>query len=117
MAYSKKGPFVNNSSPPIDQTFLNGVENYLNAGVAKSGVPIVSWFGPYSVTTSPTLFAHNLHDQSGANITPDIVIPVVSGTSITTHCVEWDPATITSTQVKLTSDGGTLTVYGIALKF
>jgi hypothetical protein len=115
--YSKVGPFINGSAPGIDQVFLNGMENYFNSGAAKSGVPIASYFGPYSVTTTPTFFNHNLKDQTNANVTPSVVLVNVSGTSISTHCVEWESGSLTSTQVKLTSDGGTITVWGVAFKF
>jgi hypothetical protein len=117
--YSKKGPFIDNTTPPgVSASLLNGIENYLNSGAAKSGVPLISWFGPYTVNTSSAFFNHNLKDASGASITPTLVIPYVDGTSSGTNVATSDHGSMTSTQVKLTSNlGSGATVYGIALKF
>ena len=95
---------------------MNALENYLNAGVAKSGVPLVSWFGPYSVTSSGTFFNHNLHNASGTSIVPDLVVLVIMQLTNTLHVATYDPASMSSTQVKLIADTG-LQVGGIALKF
>ena len=114
MAYSKTGPFVNNSAPGIDQTFLNKVENYLNAGVANSGVPLISKIATVSVNGQfGTTVNHNLHDANGANITPDIVLLVFPNKQ-GLHAASYD--TLTSTQVTLYADV-VINVAGIALKF
>lgn len=118
-AYSKIGPWITSSAPGIDSGFLNGIESWLWNGVAKNGVPLSSWFGPYNVTTTPQFYAHNLHDQNGANITPTVVLCQSNGTSISNWTIQADWASMTSTQVKLTSNngGGGLSTYGVAMKF
>jgi hypothetical protein len=117
-SYNKIGPFTNNAAPPVNKTMLDGLEKYLNPGVAKNGVPLTSWFGPYTVTTTYTFFNHNLVDQNGSNATPDIVLLVMHSNSANSlHSVFADQGSMTSTQVKLGCDGGTDVVYGIAMKF
>src|SRR5437016_2349831 len=118
MAYPKTGPFVNGGAPAISKAFLDGVENYLNPGVAKSGIPLMAWFGPYSATTTSTFFNHNLVDASGSPLTPDLVLLMYDGTATGQFQVSADHASLTSTQVKLTSTlAGGVTTYGVALKF
>jgi hypothetical protein len=119
IGYSKSGPFVSGTTPPVDAGFLNNVENYLNPpGSSKSGVPLMSWFGPYSVGTSYAFFNHNLLDATGAHLTPDLVIIVQSsGSANSLHAVYADMTTLTSTQFKAGCDSGKDTIYGIALKF
>lgn len=78
MVYSKKGPFVNSSAPGIDQAFLNGLENYLNAGAANCSVPICSKFSG-SGTGSAQVVTHNMKDQNNVSITPDTVIVQYAG--------------------------------------
>ena len=116
MPYNKSGPFTNNNPPAYNAAFGNNLENYLNPGQSRNGVPLMSWFGPYTVTITPTFFAHNLKDSNGSNVTPDLVLIVTNGTSNTVHNVTADLGSMTNTQVKLTSDG-IITTNGIALKF
>jgi hypothetical protein len=118
-AYTKLGPFTNGASPGISANFLNGIESWLWNGVSKNGVPNFSWFGAYLVTTTPTFFNHNLHDANGTSIVPDAVFCQSNGTSISNWTIQADWATMTSTQVKLTSNNSTggLSTYGLAVKF
>lgn len=63
-----------------------------------------------SVTTTPTLFNH------GLGAVPDIVLLSINGTSSTAASVQYDTATLSSTQVKLTGSAA-LSVTGLAIKF
>lgn len=60
-----------------------------------------------SVTTTPTLFNHNL------GTTPDFCMVSVIGTSTGVFVVEWDDSSMTSTQVKLTSNSATGVAVGL----
>lgn len=74
--------------------------------------------GPYSATTTPTFFSHNLVDATGATITPDVVLVQYDGTSSGTFQVSVDHASLTPTQAKLTSTlNGGVTCYIVAMKF
>jgi len=72
----------------------------------------VKAFGPYTVTTAPTLFNHNL----GA--VPDLILLQIVGTSTAAFSAEYDDSTLTSIQAKLTSNSASgVTVRGLAFKF
>jgi hypothetical protein len=47
--YTPVGPFVQGGSPPINKTFLDGVENALVAG------GMIYFITPYHLTTNPTV--------------------------------------------------------------
>ena len=52
MAYTKVGPFTNGAAPPIDKTFLDGIENYLvgtpdGSGLTGGFVPVADGSGAW----------------------------------------------------------------------
>lgn len=63
-----------------------------------------------NVSTTPTLFNH------GLGAVPDIVLLSINGTSSTAASVQYDTATLSNTQVKLTGSAA-LSVTGLAIKF
>jgi hypothetical protein len=63
-----------------------------------------------TATTTSTNFNHNL----GA--VPDIIMLTLTIVSSTAHMITYDPTSLTSTQVKVQSDG-TNTFAGLAIKF
>lgn len=69
----------------------------------------LSLFGPYTLSTTPAFFNHNL----GA--IPDGILLTILGTNSTVEMAKYDDATLTSTQVKLVSNGS-FRVIGIAYK-
>lgn len=106
---------VNNDGGLITTDGL-GVLTALGFKTSSGTLPLISKFGPYTITVTPTFFNHNLKDQYGNNVIPDIIIVQVVGTSNNVYTVEYDTATLTSTQVKLTSNSNSPSVMGIALK-
>jgi hypothetical protein len=92
------------TAPGINAAFLNAFQAFLQGlGISK-----VSLFGTYTVTTTPTAFAHNL------GVVPDIVLIQITGAVASRTCVYSHPAS--STLVTLTGDA-TFAVRGIAIKF
>jgi hypothetical protein len=69
--------------------------------------------GPFTVTTTATFFNH------GLGVVPDFVIPVLNGTSSGgVFSCDVDYATLTSTQVKLsTNSAGGISIYILSIKF
>jgi hypothetical protein len=69
--------------------------------------------GPYTVNPSPgAFFNHNL------GVIPDFALPWLGGTIGAAHAVAAEQATMTSTQVKLTSDAAAVgPVFVLAIKF
>jgi hypothetical protein len=108
--YVKTGPFVNGNPPGISQTFLNNMENYMVK------VPVISQFGPYSITTTPTFYNHNLVDVNGTPIVPDMIILQGTGAASTSRTAVYEDSTMTTTQVKITGNTS-FSVRGIAMKF
>lgn len=92
-----------------------GVLTATGLKTSSGTLPLMSKFGPYTLSTTPTFFNHNLKDAYGNNVTPDIVLLQVVGTSTNVYVAEWDTATITSTQVKLTANSNP-SVVGVAIK-
>lgn len=66
--------------------------------------------GPFSVSTTLTAFNH------GLGAVPDFVITSIDAGSVTAHQCYVEYSSLSSTQVKLQSDGS-LTVYTLCIKF
>lgn len=67
-------------------------------------------FGPYTLSTTATFYNHNL------GVIPDFIILTCVGTSSTAEMAKYDDTTMTSTQVKLVSNGS-FNFRGVAIKF
>ncbi len=88
-------------------TLTTGLFKLLTGSVTR-----IQAAGPYSVTTTGTFFNHNL------GVIPDFVIPVIDSVIGAAHAAAVDYATMTSTQVKLSSDlAGGLNVRILSFKF
>ncbi len=96
-------------------TAFDGSNSTLTTGLFKlltGSITRIQAAGPYSVTTTGTFFNHNL------GVVPDFVIPVIDSVIGAAHAAAVDFATMTSTQVKLSSDlAGGLTVRILSFKF
>jgi hypothetical protein len=98
-AFNPGGP------PGINAPFLNAFQAFLQG----LGITKVSLFGGYTVTTTPTAFAHNL------GVVPDIVLIQITGAAAASRtCVYSHPPS--ATLVTLTGDAS-FVVRGIAIKF
>jgi len=67
-------------------------------------------FGPYTLSTTATFFNHNL------GVVPDFIILTCVGTNSTAEMAKYDNTTMTTTQVKLVSNGS-FSFIGLAIKF
>lgn len=74
--YSKVGPFTNGSSPAVNKSFLDGVENWLVSFFQNRVIQKVD-FGFTAVTTGGTTVSHSLGSTPGA------VLVTPSGVSTT----------------------------------
>ncbi len=96
-------------------TAFDGSASTLTTGLVKlltGSITRIQAAGPYSVTTTGTFFNHNL------GVIPDFVIPVIDSVIGSAHAVAADFATMTSTQVKLSSDlAGGLNTRILSFKF
>lgn len=113
-------PFNINSDQTKFQTDgsgnLNCVDVTLNQMIFKLAGSLtgISAFGPYTVGTTGTAFAHNLGG------TPTIVLCVIQGTAGgagALHNVKVDSASYTSTQFTAIADAANVSFVGIAIKF
>ncbi len=92
---------------PGGLTLTSGTLSLLIGSIAR-----IAQAGPYSVTTTGTFFNHNL------GVIPDFVLPVIDSVIGAAHAAAVDFATMTSTQVKLSSDlAGGLNVRILSFKF
>ncbi len=96
-------------------TAFDGSASTLTTGLFKllaGSITRIQAAGPYSVTTTGTFFNHNL------GVIPDFVLPVIDSVIGAAHAAAVDFATMTSTQVKLSSDlAGGLNVRILSFKF
>jgi hypothetical protein len=87
----------------------NGAFNCNTIGLTLGSWTRVSQFSGTATTTS-TNFNH------GLGAVPDIVLLTLTIVSSTPHMITYDPSTLTSSQVKVQSDG-TNSFVGLAIKF
>jgi len=91
---------------PHGTTLTGGTHSLLAGGLSRMVYTKIA-----GVTTTPAFFNHNL------GTTPDFCIVNIPGTSSALFNAYWDDTTMTSTQVKLTSNSaGGITVGLIAIK-
>ncbi len=99
------------SSAGLDLSFLTGVTSNL-LKLLTNGLTRIAVAGPYTVTSTPTFFNHGLGDV------PTVAIPFIGGTIGTLHAIAADQTTMTSIQVKLSSEAaGGITGYVVSIKF
>jgi len=86
-------------------SLLQGTLALLTGSISR-----ISMFGPYTLSTTATFFNHNL------GVVPDMVLLQIVGAASTAEMAKYDNTSMTTTQVKLVSNGSYKAV-GLAIKF